>query len=405
MKDLESQIAAYAKQLDMEAPPLGDLTPETDGHRSADVVDLEERRATPAWLLVGAAAAAVALVFGSVAVFGSLRGDDDEQVVATTTTDPLTSTTLGELPTPVERDTPVTLVSPIPVIGKSVYDADDKVKYFTIGDIAIDGGSFHTLLGVEGHGGLYHAVSVDGSEWSVTEPPTEVLGLDTAMDLRATTLIPMPDGTWRGYFDIGQDLGGFGDHRYKWWVHLGTAPDIEGPWTIDPQPVINEGSGDDWDAGWIRDASVIKTAEGWVMYYLGSQLVSTEFNGQENTRQVGRATSTDGVTWTKQPAPVFAGDRAIPFEDGDVSRVEVKASDSGLIMTYAGRTGGTRGIAYSADGQDWVRDDRNPVLTTLEVPRASIFDTALIDDGGLWRWYAAGGGFTGIAVYELRLDL
>jgi predicted GH43/DUF377 family glycosyl hydrolase len=140
------------------------------------------------------------------------------------------------------------------------------------------------------------------------------------------------------------------------------------------------------------------------MFYLGSLEITTDETSAENRRGVGLATSSDGLIWTKVPDPVFV---AVDddFEEDNLSRIEVKLIDGTYLMTYAGRTGGNRGLAYSDDGRTWVRDDRNPVLTTFEVPRASIYDTALVDDAGSLRWYVVAGGFTGAAAYEARLDL
>jgi hypothetical protein len=43
-------------------------------------------------------------------------------------------------------------------------------------------------------------------------------------------------------------------------------------------------------------------------------------------------------------------------------------------------------------------------MTTIEVPRGSIFDSALVDDRGVLRWYAVAGGDPGVAMYELVVE-
>lgn len=404
MSDLERQIAAYAAQLDAAAPPVEELAPGDPIKDPHDVVEIGNRRQNPPWLWAAAAAAAVGVIVGSTALLGALRTPVDEDPTATTTTQ-ITDTTTPDIPGPEVRETPVSLVSTDPVIGRATYDKIDMFRHFTMGDVVLSDGMFHTLLGAEGESpGLYHATSVDGSEWAVSQTPVELFGGDTIEKLRASALIPMPDGTWRGYFDVGRDLGGFGDHRWKWWIHVGTAPSPQGPWTIEEAPVIDEGAEGEWDGGWIRNASVIRQGDEWMMFYLGSLKITTEEGDRENPRGVGIATSSDGLIWTKIPEPVFV---AIDdeFEDGQLAAIEVKLIDGGYLMTYAGRTGGNRGLAYSDDGIAWTRDERNPVLTTIEVPRASIYDTALVDDDGTLRWYAVAGGYAGAATYELLLDL
>jgi predicted GH43/DUF377 family glycosyl hydrolase len=137
------------------------------------------------------------------------------------------------------------------------------------------------------------------------------------------------------------------------------------------------------------------------MYYLGAAHV-TDGAGYGN---VGIATSDDGVVWSKVDEPVLVADPESRFEDGGFNRIQVKFIDDQYLLTFAGKTGGNRGLATSPDGVVWTRDERNPILTNLEVPRSSIYDTAMVDDEGTIRWYVGAGGFSSMAVYELVLDL
>ena len=351
----------------------------------------------PDWAFAGMAAAAVAVLIGSVALLSALRDTDGPTV---TNPPPTTSMTVPDGTNPDVPATPVVLVSPEPIIGGE--DPDKGVlKFFSVGDIVTADGVFHALLGVESEDPAYfvHATSSDGSSWSVDPEPVSATGVVDAKHLRATTLLEMSDGSWVGFFDVSRDLGGFGDHLYRYWVHRGTAPDVGGPWTIDPSPVLDAGPDGSWDAGWVRNASVIGEEGSWVMYYLGGSVV---MDGP-GSGAVGVATSADGITWTKRQDPVFVADDS-RFEDGGLNRIQVKEIDGRLLLTYAGKTGGNRGLAWSDDGLEWTRDIRNPVLTNLEVPRSIIYDTALIVDGEDLRWYVGAGGFSSMALYELRLD-
>lgn len=388
-KDLEAQLAAYTQQLDAHAPSSEELAPDPSGHPAlaADVVELPTRRQS-GWFVGGAAAALVALMIGSVALFASLRDNESQPV----TTSPPTTAVVDSGPVAV-------LVSPEPVIGHQSPE-EGQLVFFTMGDVKLVDGVFHTLLGVERKPpGFYHASSEDGSTWVVDETQAQVGDFEGIANLRATEFIELDDGTWAGYFDLGRDLGGFGDHRYRYWVHRGTAPAIEGPWTIDSEPVLDAGDPGTWDAGWVRNASVVRDGDDWTMFYLGSDVL---MDGA-GAGAVGVARSSDGIVWEKESDPVFVADDS-RFEDGGFSRLEVKWIDDEFLMTYAGRTGGNRGLATSPDGGIWVRESNNPVLTTIEVPRGSIYDTALVQDGDTLRWYVGAGGFESMAVYEMRLD-
>lgn len=392
-RDLKAQLTAYAQQLDDAAPDVEQLAPGSAmaDPGSRDVVD-RRRTARPTWLASVAAAAAVAAIVGSVAVFGALQGPTGEPPATNLTT----TSTLVEP----HAGTQAILVSPTPVIGTE-NPAPGDLEFFSMGDMVIDSaGVYRTLLGVETTPRtLVHAFSPDGSTWTVDTDPVDAGDRSDLMSLRATELIETDDGSWIGYFDFGRDLGDVGNHQYKFWIHRGTAPSIDGPWTIDPEPVLDAGAPGSWDSGWVRNASVIRSGGEWTMFYLGSdRIVDGSGSGA-----LGRAVSEDGIIWTKDPAPVFTADDS-RFEDEGLNRIEVKPVDDELLLTYAGRTGGNRAIAYSDDGFTWTRDQNNPILTTIEVPRGSIYDTALLYDEGVLRWYAGAGGFESMAVYELRLE-
>lgn len=398
--DLEAQLAAYAKQLDDAAPDIDELTPSEAEPGAAvrdTVVPLARRRKVPDWAIAGVAAAAVVVLIGSVGVFSALRSSSGDPVA---TAPPSTTSTAGEVVDP-PADSPAVLISTDPVIGSESATEDDLLRFFTIGDVVISGGLFHALLGIEAADSeMRHVTSTDGSTWDVDEVPVDMTGADDAKQMRATTLLQLDDGSWVGYFDVMRDLGGFGDHQYRYWVYRGTAPDVSGPWTIDADPTLDAGVEGSWDGGWVRNASVMPTEDGWTMYYLGGKAVTDD----AGSGQVGIATSIDGIVWEKSSEPVFAGDEESRFEDGGLNRIQVKRIGDEFVLTYAGRTGGNRGLATSGDGTTWVRDERNPILTNLEVPRSSIYDTALVDDNGTLRWYVGAGGFSSMAVYELRLD-
>lgn len=93
-----------------------------------------------------------------------------------------------------------------------------------------------------------------------------------------------------------------------------TAPHPDGPWTPDPEPVLEPGEEDDWDGLRVIEPSVIVEDGRLVMWYTG---VSTG-----GISQVGMATSSDGVVWEKHDDPATNGparDRSDPAFAGDTS--------------------------------------------------------------------------------------
>jgi predicted GH43/DUF377 family glycosyl hydrolase len=81
---------------------------------------------------------------------------------------------------------------------------------------------------------------------------------------------------------------------------------------------------------------------------------------------IGRATSTDGVTWTKDGAPVLNLGAGGSFDDDQVAEPRVLKLASGYRMYYTGRKAGTTnnalGVASSSDGIAWTKSPSNPIL-------------------------------------------
>lgn len=90
------------------------------------------------------------------------------------------------------------------------------------------------------------------------------------------------------------------------------------------------------------------------------------YNGSTRWR-IGYATSTDGLSWTKHPAPVLESIGG--WEGSDVGNPSVLFENGTYHMWYHGDFG--IGHATSPNGTDWTRDPENPVL----VPTIGTFDS------------------------------
>lgn len=82
---------------------------------------------------------------------------------------------------------------------------------------------------------------------------------------------------------------------------------------------------------------------------------------------IGYATSTDGLHWSKNPKPVFQGDKKNVWECNRVTACQVIPDKSGYLMFYIGFSDidhARIGIARSRDGiTGWERFRENPIIS------------------------------------------
>lgn len=228
-------------------------------------------------------------------------------------------------------------------------------------------------------------------------------GAETADVLRG------PDGVWRMYYTGNRPPEG----SVTYAIGLATSPDgIR--WTRRDRPVLEPLT--DWErpicgnptdpqtcrSGGVLEPSVLfDPAMGrYRMWYAGLG----EPTGSFRTYRIGHATSADGVTWQRNPAPVFSLGTPGAWDEMWTSHVNVVADPkAGFHMFYFGskpsdyRDGveiqrGAIGHAYSPDGLRWTRNPANPILS----PRPGGPDewsvggpSALIENGRLRLWYFA----------------
>ncbi len=152
-------------------------------------------------------------------------------------------------------------------------------------------------------------------------------------------------------------------------------------------PVLSPGANGTWDDTKVLSPVVLNDGSSLKMWYRGDD--------DTNPDQIGLATSTDGLVWTKNPAnPVIS-----PVEAWEINRIEPGAviSDTGIYkMWYTGYDSdwiGRIGYATSPDGVTWTKFGGNPVL---DVGSAGSWDSedvtgpAVIYDAGLYHMYYTG---------------
>lgn len=316
-------------------------------------------------------------------------------------------------PAPTTRPTPteVPVLSPdflfygedpaLPIISNSLA-GDWDGRYINPGAMLYHDGIFHMFrngfLDWPGFVAVGYMTSEDGYEWTaVQDEPVftseEVPFADPAM--LVSSAFVMEDGTWVLIFSTFSRFGGSVIGR-------ASAPSPLGPWTVDAEPIVVAGEGDSWDNNKVQWPSVISTDDGYVMFYAGGDLL--------NNFGIGRATSPDGITWTKYDdldtveAPYAESDPVLIPSGGWDTRIAnrpiVQLTPDGYVMIYMGTIINRRGLAVSQDGIHWNPYERNPMITGSDFPiSGSTWDTALLYVDGVYFYYMEIGTMAATNIY------
>jgi predicted GH43/DUF377 family glycosyl hydrolase len=174
------------------------------------------------------------------------------------------------------------------------------------------------------------------------------------------------------------------DKQYHMWYsgygggdgsRVGYAVSDDGiSWARHPNPILQTGSAGAWDDYSVQGTSVLYKDSIWHMWYTG-------YDGDGDfSFQIGYATSTDKINWTKyENNPVLGLGAGGEWDDAYVGWMQVLFIDGIYHMWYTGRDGAINqiGHATSADGISWEKDPGNPVLT--------VGATGAWDDRELWN--------------------
>jgi predicted GH43/DUF377 family glycosyl hydrolase len=279
-----------------------------------------------------------------------------------------------------------------PVVTRDLVGSD--ALYINPGAVIDEGGRLHMYANVfsawPGHVDMPHLVSTDGASWT----PATTAPVLTSDDIPFTTSgadvstgFVAPDGTW---VLIVESV----ENGVPWKLGRATAPGPDGPWKVDPDPILEPGPAGAWDAGGLSWPSVVATAAGYSMYFTG-------LDQPYGKGAIGLATSTDGKSWTKHDGPVFVA--GAPWELGKLDRPRVAVTPRGLAMVYAGGQLTDRGLAWSDDGLTWRRDGAGPVISQDRFPiQGKAWDAALTYRDNRLEYYleiGSGSGSVGTNVY------
>ena len=216
---------------------------------------------------------------------------------------------------------------------------------------------------------------------------------------------------WMIYGDTGPHPSSNGDATFDFFDNFktGSSPvyydkifDVVKlkPWTrYEGNPVLIK-SGSGWDSFGVRDPTLMINATGYlvrenekyIMYYAGKDA--------SGVGRIGRATSDDGIHWTKDPNnPVLEGTAGEWDADAVNIGSVVKRGTNDYIMFYGGKANNSYGIgiAESSDGINWTKYSGNPILTAsnfnLDSPFSIVLPYTIKLSDGRWVMYMEGTKF------------
>ena len=174
-----------------------------------------------------------------------------------------------------------------------------------------------------------YATSLDGIEWTkdtlhnpIFEPGTDPWEAGGVM---ACYVMPVSGGYKIWY-------SGFTTSAINGNVYIGYATSVDGiSWQRDTinNPVLGPGVSGLWDGKWVWYPQVLFIDNMYYMYYAGTN------TGYWGTVEVGLATSTDGLVWTKQSDPVLSPSPGM-WDGQKVEASSVKLIEDSLWMWYSG---------------------------------------------------------------------
>lgn len=315
-------------------------------------------------------------------------------------------------PTPLPSPTEVPVLSPdfkffgddpaIPIIANGL-SGDWDSRYINPGALLYHNGKFHMFrngfVTWPGFVAVGYMTSEDGYKWNLVQDEpvftsNELPFANPAM--LVTSAFVMEDGTWVFIFST------FTNSRTQSVIGRATASSPLGPWTVDPEPILLPGGEGAWDENNVRWPNVVETKDGYVMFYSGQD--------SNNIFRIGRATSPDGVTWTKYDDPattedLYAESDPVLSSSGkwdvrNVDRPIVQLTPDGYVMIYAGSIIARRGLATSQDGILWEPYENNPIITNEDFPVPNnTWDTAMLYVDGTYFYYVEIGTLTATNIY------
>ncbi len=222
----------------------------------------------------------------------------------------------------------------------------------------------------------------------------------------ASDAMVLDDGTWVLYFYTWNTFSGTNSPGA---IGRATASDPLGPWTPDPEPVLNPGSEGSWDELQVDAPRLVRLDDGTYRMY---------FTGYDKTGlpsgKVGMATSDDGIHWTKYDdpattdAPYAESDPILTAPEGItfVQQPMVQPEGDHWVMVFrqvdysAHPVQMSLNYATSSDGIDWQIASDTPFWGRTTVPGSNGFwYTALTQHDDTYYLYVETGIRSGTEIF------
>lgn len=228
-----------------------------------------------------------------------------------------------------------------------------------------------------------------------------------------------PAGSWYAGF-LGMPTVDFDGETYRLWFsggeltsdssfpyglieRIGLATSRDGrTWEIanGGQPVLDLGPEGSADAKGCAHPFVLRTGDGWTMWYGGIDGRSAQNIGKSpahvRIEQICMATSADGIHWTRanEGRPVLPIGGAADVDSIQATGAHVIKTDAGYRMWYSAYDGRhTLAAATSADGIHWQCAHSGQALTGLEPGGQGQTGPSVVWDGAAyWMLYCADTG-------------
>jgi P pilus assembly chaperone PapD len=246
-----------------------------------------------------------------------------------------------------------------PVLAPGVLGSWDDAMVSGLGREREGGGYevYYRGLDTTGINAIGYADSPDGISWTKYAGNPIIQGSGAAWDAGGVGTGPyLREGDTLKYWFSGYPAAGsaraFG---------FATSTDKVN-WTRETAPALSPGAAGSWDET-PQQCAVIKDGPTYHMWYY-AQDSTVPYTGQ-----IGHATSSDGKTFTKDPAnPVLGPGAGGSWDDTTLGSFTIMRRPwlGDYIMAYSGYNGANYaiGTATSPDGVNWTKSAGNPVLLT-----------------------------------------
>lgn len=221
------------------------------------------------------------------------------------------------------------------VLPKVIVDDDTLRMWFGGGNILVSGGV-----------NIRYAVSADGINWH--RYPDPVIRPEKAWCKDGV----LPGGVikerdvFKMWFSGGINHYGYPTTELKWCVGLATSQDgIH--WTLHDEPVLQHGSGSDFDLNSVVCGTVLKTGSGYKMWYFGWRSGTST---SPPSGKIGYAVSAHGIKWEKYKGnPVLGAVSATPSFGNAFLEPCVLFDGKKYRMWFAAWHGAVPSIGYAAE--------------------------------------------------------